>query len=136
MYVEASSTFGQTRIYLPRSFNGPLDIWSWARTPRLSAGLRRACTPVSQEDSTTRWFVGKCDAWSAKYGCGDHAKVESSFGAIWIGYIGEEDEGARALRPTGVHWALNAAGFLFLLWAIFWIPRFLWRLLCTLWGLL
>ncbi|KAJ7085598.1 hypothetical protein C8R44DRAFT_38848 [Mycena epipterygia] len=44
--VDASSTFGQTRVYIPRTFHGPLQVWTWTRTPRLSPGLKRAAVPA------------------------------------------------------------------------------------------
>ncbi|KAJ7488836.1 hypothetical protein FB451DRAFT_679249 [Mycena latifolia] len=126
IYMETSATFGQTRIYLPRTFRGPLTVFSWARRQRLSAALQRECMPVSEEGSTTLWFVGDI----ANDGNGDHAKVETIFGAVWIGYVGEEDEGARALGGLLAHWARSVVAVVLLCYAIYWLPGLLWKLIC------
>ncbi|KAJ7683117.1 hypothetical protein B0H17DRAFT_1205351 [Mycena rosella] len=131
IYMETSATFGQTRIYLPRTFHGPLTICSWVRAPRLSAELRRACVPVSEDGCTMRWFVGDVGAWSANNEHGDSAKADTAFGNVWVGYVGEEEEGAGALDGTLVHWARNTLGLLLIFCAMYWIPVLLWRLIAA-----
>ncbi|KAJ6545879.1 hypothetical protein DFH09DRAFT_1367564 [Mycena vulgaris] len=120
VYIDTNSTFGQTRIYLPRTFQGPLTIDSWARTPRLSAALMHASEPVSASGSVTRRFVGDVGAWTARGECGDQAVVETLYGAVWVGYEGEEDEGKRALGSVLVHWGVNVTAVIVLLWALGW----------------
>ncbi|KAJ7463718.1 hypothetical protein FB451DRAFT_1265312 [Mycena latifolia] len=128
IYMETSTAFGQTRIYLPRNFRGPLTVWSWTRAPRLSAALQNKCTPVSEEGSTTRWFVGDLASSESI----DQAKAETLFGAVWIGYVGEEDEGTRALGGTLVHWSKIMVAVVLLCYAICWLPGLLWKLFCWL----
>ncbi|KAJ7104830.1 hypothetical protein C8R44DRAFT_332425 [Mycena epipterygia] len=119
IYVEASSTFGQTRVYIPRTFRGPLQVRSWARTPRLSPGLQRVASPVG---TLSRWFIGDLSAWNAEGELGDGGQVMSTFGSVWVGYEGEEDDGVRTLGSAWVHWAKNAVPLALLLFFIYWAP--------------
>ncbi|KAJ7153969.1 hypothetical protein C8R43DRAFT_923182 [Mycena crocata] len=127
IFVDASSTFGQLRIYLPRTFHGPLNLWSWSRKPRFSVELSRACRPMSEDGSMMRWFVGDVAAWTSNGEFGDKAKVETTFGDIWVGYVGEKDESARAFRSVWMHWVINVASVVLILWGIYVVPELLWR---------
>ncbi|KAJ7708343.1 hypothetical protein B0H17DRAFT_454757 [Mycena rosella] len=132
IFVETSATFGQTRIYLPRTFHGPLKIWSWARAPCLSTALMRSCAPLREEGGTTVLFVGDIGAWSAGNERADQLKAETAFGVVWVGYFGEEDECARALGGVLGYWGRNLVGALLLLCVIRWVPSLLWRGFCGL----
>ncbi|KAJ7075610.1 hypothetical protein B0H15DRAFT_653265 [Mycena belliarum] len=132
IYLQTSANFGQTRIYLPRTFRGALSISSRVRAPCLSAALQRACTPVSQEGSTMRWFVGDV----AEGGEEDYAEADTTLGSVWIGYVGEEDEGARALGWAGMHWAKTTATFMLMCYVLYWVPWLLWQLFSILFAFL
>ncbi|KAJ7897923.1 hypothetical protein B0H14DRAFT_3424785 [Mycena olivaceomarginata] len=131
IFMETSVTFGQTRKYLPRTFHGPLKISSWARAPRLSAELRNACILMTEDGSTMHCFVGNVGAWVANGERGDSAKVTTAFGSVRIGYVGEDEEGARALKGKLAHWGKNLLALFFLLCTIYWTPVLLWRLICV-----
>ncbi|KAJ7831908.1 hypothetical protein B0H14DRAFT_2450952 [Mycena olivaceomarginata] len=131
IFMETSVTFGQTRMYLPRTFHGPLKISSWARAPRLSAELRNACILMTEDGSTMHCFVGNVGAWVANGERGDSAKVTTAFGSVWVGYVGEDEEGARALKGKLAHWGKNLLALFFLLCTIYWTPVLLWRLICV-----
>ncbi|KAJ7177432.1 hypothetical protein C8R43DRAFT_974773 [Mycena crocata] len=127
IFVDASSTFGQLRIYLPRTFHGPLNLWSWSRKPHFSTELSRACMPMTEDGSMMRWFVGDVSTWTSNGECGDKAKAETAFGDIWVGYVGEKDESARAFRSVWMHWVINLASVVLVLWGIYVVPELLWR---------
>ncbi|KAJ7025178.1 hypothetical protein C8F04DRAFT_1129516 [Mycena alexandri] len=119
--VVATSTFGHVRIYLSRTMHGPLTLSSSLRAPRLSPALRRSCTPLRQEGDKTNWFVGDIGAWSAKDEMGDQVKVESQFGSVWVGYVGEEEAVAKRAVPVGLQVSAHSAGASMLLWAAYWV---------------
>ncbi|KAJ7251049.1 hypothetical protein C8J57DRAFT_1723327 [Mycena rebaudengoi] len=89
--LHVETTFGRVRVYLPRTTHGPLTLSSSLRAARLSPALRRVCTPLREEGLKTNWFVGDIGAWSAKSEVGDEVRIESDFGNIWVGYVGEEE---------------------------------------------
>ncbi|KAJ6582474.1 hypothetical protein DFH09DRAFT_1439169 [Mycena vulgaris] len=95
--LRVQSSFGQVRVFLPRTLHGPLVIATALRRAHFSAALRRVCTPVIEVRGTTRWFVGDVAAWSAGGERGDKVWVGSGFGELWVGYIGEEAEAERVL---------------------------------------
>ncbi|KAJ7164220.1 hypothetical protein C8R46DRAFT_1220729 [Mycena filopes] len=68
LVITTKSNRGAIRIHIPRTFLGPIALSSPAR---LSAALRRAATPLRQENGTTHWFVGDVAAWSARDELGD-----------------------------------------------------------------
>ncbi|KAJ7314221.1 hypothetical protein DFH08DRAFT_432889 [Mycena albidolilacea] len=105
--VRASSTFGQIRVFLPRTFNGPLTITSSLGAPSLSPELKRACTPISEMGNSRRWFVGDFGAWEGRSEHGDEALVGTSWGRVWVGYAGEEEEAKRAFRWDTVQFGVN-----------------------------
>ncbi|KAJ7910725.1 hypothetical protein B0H13DRAFT_2660873 [Mycena leptocephala] len=87
----AYSTFGRIRIFLPRTFHGPLTVIG---TAYVSSGLRRASTTISEDDQDK-----------------DKALLGSTFGCVWVGYVGEEAEAKQALRWGMLQWA----------WALMWV---------------
>ncbi|KAJ6564985.1 hypothetical protein DFH09DRAFT_1475556 [Mycena vulgaris] len=95
--LRVQSSFGQVRVFLPRTLHGPLVIATALRRAHFSAALRRVCTSVLEVRGTTRWFVGDVAAWSAGGERGDKVWVGSGFGELWVGYIGEEAEAERVL---------------------------------------
>ncbi|KAJ7135669.1 hypothetical protein C8R44DRAFT_695998 [Mycena epipterygia] len=123
--VRVSSTFGQVRVYIPRTFHGPLTISSSLLAPRLSPELRRVCTPLSEVGDKVRWFVGDVGAWTAKGERGDEVRVGSEFGRVWVGFVGEDADAARALGRAPLEWGLNAVKVILMLCAV----ALCWRLL-------
>ncbi|KAJ6481882.1 hypothetical protein C8R45DRAFT_932626 [Mycena sanguinolenta] len=89
--LHVGTMFGHVRVYLPRTTHGPLTLSSSLRAAHLSPALRRVCTPLREEGLKTNWFVGDIGAWSAKSEVGDEVRIESNFGSIWVGYVGEEE---------------------------------------------
>ncbi|KAJ7757855.1 hypothetical protein B0H14DRAFT_2976361, partial [Mycena olivaceomarginata] len=99
IFMETSATFGQTRIYLPRMFHGPLKI-----------SFRNACILMTEDGSTMYCFVGDVGACVANGERGDSAKVTTAFGSVWVGYVGEDEKSARALKGKLAHWGKNLLG--------------------------
>jgi hypothetical protein len=126
--VRASSTFGQICIFLPRTFHGPLTITSSLGAPVLSSELKRVCTPISEVGSGRRWFVGDVGIWHERSEHGDEALLRTSWGRVWVGYAGEEEEAKRALRWGTLQWGVNlvlvlfmALGFHLAVKLLFWV---------------
>jgi len=105
--VRASSTFGDVCVFLPRTFQGPLTIMSSLGAPHLSAEVKRLCAPISEIGGASRWFVGDLGVWRERAEHGDEAMVGTTFGSVWVGYIGEEEEAKRALRWGPLQWGVN-----------------------------
>ncbi|KAJ7889134.1 hypothetical protein B0H14DRAFT_3855847, partial [Mycena olivaceomarginata] len=104
IFMETSVTFGQTRMYLPRTFHGPLKISSWARAPRLSAELRNACILIDRgrlHNALLRWKCRRmggqrrawrqrkgdngirvCVGWLCRGGRGRRSRIEREAGAL------------------------------------------------------
>jgi hypothetical protein len=61
--------------------------------------------------SGKRWFVGDLGAWQDDQDK-DKALLGSTFGCVWVGYVGEEAEAKHALRWGMLQWALA------LMWAL------------------
>jgi hypothetical protein len=59
--------------------------------------------------SGKRWFVGDLGAWQEDPHK-DKARLGSTFGCVWVGYVGEEAEAKQALRWGMLQWA----------WAFMW----------------
>jgi len=76
-------------------------------TPTLSAELKRVCAPISEMGSARRWFVGDLGVWREQAEHGDEAVVGTTFGGVWVGYVGEEEEARRALQWGVMHWIVN-----------------------------
>ncbi|KAJ7608085.1 hypothetical protein DFH06DRAFT_1486271 [Mycena polygramma] len=105
--LRASSTFGHSCIFLPRTFHGPLSIMSSLGAPNLSPELKRVCAPISEIGAGWRWFVGDSGAWRDHGEHGDEVLVSTTFGPVWVGYIGEEEDAKRALQWGALHWVVN-----------------------------
>ncbi|KAJ7104895.1 hypothetical protein C8R44DRAFT_886919 [Mycena epipterygia] len=73
IYFDPSSTLGQTRVYLPRGFTGPLTVRSWARMPHFSREVQRVAAPFKL-GTLSHWFVGDLAAWGAEGKRGDGAR--------------------------------------------------------------
>ncbi|KAJ7156645.1 hypothetical protein C8R46DRAFT_1196153 [Mycena filopes] len=114
--IRASSTFGQIRVHLPRTFHGPLTISASFGTPCLSKELAQACMSISEVGGGKRWFVGDLDVWRADSEHGDTALIGTSWGRVWIGYEGEDDEGT--MRHGCV---MNVLFCVFLALLLFWV---------------
>ncbi|KAJ7847267.1 hypothetical protein B0H14DRAFT_2583719 [Mycena olivaceomarginata] len=95
------------RYDTPRICHGPLAITSSLGAPCLSPELKRARTPISDVGCGGRWFAGDLGMWHQRNGHDDKAIVSSSFGRVWVGYLGEEEEAKRALRWDTVQWGVN-----------------------------
>ncbi|KAJ7751495.1 hypothetical protein DFH07DRAFT_774739 [Mycena maculata] len=121
--VRASSTFGHICLYLPHTFHGPLTITSALGTPRLSAALGGVCTPISEVGNAKRWFVGDLGAWNEEKA--DQVLAGTTFGKVWIGYEGEEEEAKRALRWGALQWGVNIVVALLVLKILQWVFVFL-----------
>ncbi|KAJ7673896.1 hypothetical protein DFH06DRAFT_1445422 [Mycena polygramma] len=127
--LRASSTFGHICIFLPRTFHGPLSIMSSLGAPNLSPELKRVCAPISEVGGARRWFVGDAGVWRDRGEHGDEALVGTTFGLVWVGYIGEEEDATRALQWGALHWVVNIVlAFLFLFLFRFLLQIFVWIL--------
>ncbi|KAJ7624877.1 hypothetical protein FB45DRAFT_796863 [Roridomyces roridus] len=114
LHLRAYTSWGQVAVFLPRSFHGPL-VTSCSGTPRLSSSLAPVCAPIKEVGSEKRWFVGNVDAWHAAGEHADEASVSSSFGKVWVGYEGEEEEARKALRWGAVQWIAHIVPVLVIL---------------------
>ncbi|KAJ7624885.1 hypothetical protein FB45DRAFT_1031005 [Roridomyces roridus] len=113
--IYVMTVWGQVALFLPRSFHGPL-VTSCSGTPRLSSTLARMSTPIKEVGREKRWFVGDVSAWRAGCEHGDNVTVGSSFGKVWVGYEGEEEEARRALRWGPVQWLAHIVPAVLTLW--------------------
>ncbi|KAJ6501057.1 hypothetical protein C8R47DRAFT_1211328 [Mycena vitilis] len=105
--IRASSTFGHICIILPRTFHGPLSIMSSLGAPNLSPELERVCAVISEVGGARRWFVGDVGVWREHGEHGDEALVGSTFGPVWIGYMGEEEDATSAVQWGPLRWTVN-----------------------------
>ncbi|KAJ7225066.1 hypothetical protein B0H12DRAFT_278917 [Mycena haematopus] len=121
--LRASSFFGRIRIFLPRTYHGPLTITSSLGAPMLSSELRCVCTPISEVGSRRRLFVGDLGVWQQRHEHGDSAQVGSSFGRVWVGYVGEEEEAKRAMRWDALQCAVNLVLGLVVFWIVRWAGK-------------
>jgi len=126
--LRTSSTVGQICIFLPRTYHGPLTITSSLGAPCLSPELKRVCTPISEVGCGRRWFVGDLGVWHQRNEHGDEAILNSSFGRVWVGYVGEEEEAKQAFRWDMLQWGVNLVlalvmffGFHLAIRFLFWI---------------
>ncbi|KAF7364283.1 hypothetical protein MSAN_01088200 [Mycena sanguinolenta] len=130
--LRSTSTFGQIRIFLPRTYHGPIVIPSSLGAPLLSPKLKRVCTTISEVGNGRRWFVGDFGEWEQRNQHGDNMHIGTTFGRVWIGYVGEEDEAKRALRwdmlqcvVNLVFWLVVALGVHLAVKVVLWILVFI-----------
>ncbi|KAJ7809343.1 hypothetical protein B0H14DRAFT_3151655 [Mycena olivaceomarginata] len=117
------------RYDTPRICHGPLAITSSLGAPCLSPELKRACTPISDVGCGGRWSAGDLGMWHQRNGHDDKAIVSSSFGRVWVGYLGEEEEAKRALRWDTLQWGVNLVLTLVLFFGYHLAVRFLFWIL-------
>jgi hypothetical protein len=63
--------------------------------------------------------------WHQRNGHDDKAIVSSSFGRVWVEYLGEEEEAKRALRWDTLQWGVNLVLMLVLFFGYHLAVRFL-----------
>ncbi|KAJ7889155.1 hypothetical protein B0H14DRAFT_3855856 [Mycena olivaceomarginata] len=117
------------RYDTPRICHGPLAITSSLGAPCLSPELKRARTPISNVGCGGRWFAGDLGMWHQRNGHDDKAIVSSSFGRVWVGYLGEEEEAKGALRWDTLQWGVNLVQTLVLFFGYHLAVRFLFWIL-------
>ncbi|KAK6984077.1 hypothetical protein R3P38DRAFT_3232899 [Favolaschia claudopus] len=89
--LRALSTFGQIELFLPPTFHGSLTITSALGAPVLSPRLTARLWGVQREvGAKRRFFVGDPAAWDKERG--DEVVVGSSWGRVWVGFVGEGEE--------------------------------------------
>jgi len=72
--------------------------------------------------------VGDVGVWRERSEHGDEALLGTTFGRVWVGYAGEEEEAKRALRWGTLQWGVNLVlalvmlvGFHLAVKLLFWI---------------
>nr|GAT48624.1 predicted protein [Mycena chlorophos] len=82
--ISVRTSMGSAKVYLPRSFRGPLRISTTMGEVKLSKDLKDAGMKLGDGG----WFIGQ---WSqgeaeAKTWPGDEATVQTTFGDVFVGY--------------------------------------------------
>ncbi|KAF7320864.1 F-box domain-containing protein [Mycena chlorophos] len=82
--ISVRTSMGSAKVYLPRSFRGPLRISTTMGEVKLSKDLQDAGLKLGDGG----WFIGQ---WSqgeaeAKTWPGDEATVQTTFGEVFVGY--------------------------------------------------
>lgn len=92
---EGHSMYAHVKVFLPRSFQGPVTATTVYGAIKVSDAVAARQTPFSDVDKTSKFFIGDVSRYleEGKNWDGDEVVVGSSHGSIKISYDDEINEG-------------------------------------------
>jgi hypothetical protein len=89
--LKVHSAYSSVTLYLPRSFNGPLQLMTEHGSVSFSPDLTEVATTFSEVENVRRCFVGDFKGWTgADEWHGDEVSVGSRNGSIKVKFVDEE----------------------------------------------